>query len=87
MINRFFVTIWLKKEDTDSDIKLISKQLQEISHLEGISIVDDLKISSGKSRLTVRGSIDARKPESVLAMYADRISSETGRTAKGRLLE
>ncbi|MHA1951971.1 MAG: hypothetical protein ACW99G_22420 [Candidatus Thorarchaeota archaeon] len=86
-MTQLFVTIWLKSEDSDEDKERISNIIRSIAKEMKISIDDDLMVSSGGGRITVRGMFESERQEEILKSFEESIAEKTERKAKGRLLK
>ena len=86
-MTRLFVTIWLKSEDSDEDKERISDIIRRIAKDMKISIDDDLIVSSGGGRITVRGLLESEHQEEILKSFEGSIAEKTERKAKCRLLK
>ncbi len=83
----FFATMWLKNEDSESDVKLISKTIKQIARDMKINIEDEIDVSSGGNRITIRGVVESKNPDAQLKAFAESLTEETERKTKGRLLK
>jgi len=86
---KYFITLWLHREDDKNIVADCNKIMKETVSKYG-SVVSEVKTSSTGRRLTIEGSCEVREGQS-LKEIVDRISKEisekTKRIAKGRPLK
>ena len=83
---RFFVTIWLKGDDSDKDRKLISRIIEKLADDMKIRIAGQINVSLGGNRITIRAESEEDQKDAV-RLFTNAIEEKTGHRAKGRLLK
>lgn len=85
-MTRFFVTIWLKKEDDDENKRRIADILEATIEENDIAIEEEIKISPKGNRVSFRGKMKTNAPEKSLDAFVSLIENRTQRSTRGRLL-
>jgi hypothetical protein len=88
METKFFVTVWLKKGDTEQDIDRFYQTIRQTASGLNIELDEECKVSPTGSRLTFYGTpFSESTAESELARLISAINEVIGRRAKGRILK
>lgn len=89
MIAKYFITVWLRRDDDPKDIPRYDKVMTETVAKHG-NAIDETKKSSNGRRLTILGSCDIKEgqdPRDEIDSIAREISEKTGHVAKGKTLK
>ena len=84
-----FVTLWLRKGDSENDIKGYGEIMNEVMTVHCGGILGDVRVAKNRRRITATTLCKTQKcskPENTMKEITDEISKRTNRVAKGRAL-
>ena len=86
---KYFVTLWLHREDDKNVIADCSKVMKEIVIKYG-NVVEEVRASNTGRRLTIVGLCDVKEGQNtrdIIDRISREISEKTNRVAKGKTLK
>ena len=85
MRTRFFVTVWLKAEDSE-EVPAFSRAIRRAADSVDVEL-GELKVSPSGRRITIYGILFGSAPEEELERFTSAVLKATRRKAKGRILK